>query len=410
MRATNYIETKDSLLFRNESLKQLRNGVQHTIPFSTSFNLFSYLNFSPSINYTERWYFKTTRYSWDADSGKVDQSEVNKFQAARDYQASLGFSTRVYGMYQFKKGPVTALRHVISPGLSFGYRPDFGLEKYGYYKTVQYDSTGRTRKYSIFENTVYGGPSSGPFANLGFSLDNNLEMKVKTSSDTGSSVKKVKLLESLRISGSYNFIADSMKLSVFNVAGRTTLFDRIGLNFGGTLDPYAFDERNVDYNKFMVSDGGRLVRLTHANLSASFSINQQSNKQSDKYSKEELDYINRHPDEYVDFSIPYNLSVSYSYTYTKTGNAASVKTQSASMNGDLSLTPQWKIGFNSWYDITNGRFTNFGVNIYRDLHCWEMRMNWIPFGYQESWNFQINVKASILQDLKLLKKKEFYDR
>ncbi len=410
LRGTNYIDTKDSLLFRNESLKQLRNGFQHSIPLSTSFNVLSYFNFSPSVNYTERWYFKTTRYLWNADSNRTEKYEVSKFQAARDYQASLGFSTRIYGMYQFSRGPVKALRHVMSPAVSFSYRPDFGKESFGYYKKVQSDSLGNSKSYSIFEGGVYGGPSSGPYANLGFSLDNNLEMKVKTNSDTGATTKKIKLLESLSLSSGYNIIADSMKLSLIRVSGRTTLFDRISLNFGGTLDPYSFDENNIDYDKFLVSDGGRLVRLTNANISTSFSLNQQKNKENSKYTKEELDYINLHPEEYVDFSIPYNLAVSYSYTYKKQGNEASTKTQSASFTGDLSLTPQWKIGFNSWYDITNGRFTNFGVNLYRDLHCWEMRMNWIPFGYQESWNFQINVKASILQDLKLLKKKEFYDR
>ena len=169
---------------------------------------------------------------------------------------------------------------------------------------------GNSKSYSIFEGGVYGGPSSGPYANLGFSLDNNLEMKVKTNSDTGATTKKIKLLESLSLSSGYNIIADSMKLSLIRVSGRTTLFDRISLNFGGTLDPYSFDENNIDYDKFLVSDGGRLVRLTNANISTSFSLNQQKNKENSKYTKEELDYINLHPEEYVDFSIPYNLAVS----------------------------------------------------------------------------------------------------
>jgi hypothetical protein len=275
---------------------------------------------------------------------------------------------------------------------------------------MQTDASGHAVKYSIFENSVYGGPQSGRYANIGYSLDNNLEMKVRTQSDTGTALKKVKILESLSISGGYNLIADSMKLSTFSVRGRTTLFDRLGLTFGGVLDPYAFDENNVDYDRFMVEDGGRLVRLSAANATLNFSMNKSPEKTSAKYSKEEIDYINRHPEEYIDFSIPYNFAVSYSLDYRKNGDEASKTSQSASLTGDFSLTPQWKIGFNSWYDITDGRFTNLGVNIYRDLHCWEMRLNWIPFGIQESWNFQINVKATILQDLKLLKRKEFYDR
>lgn len=410
MRMTNRIETYDSLLFRKESLQEFKNGAQHIIPVSTAFNLFNYFNFSPSFNYTERWYLRTTRYKYNPISKKIIKHEEDGFRAARDYQTSLGISTRIYGMYQYKKGPIKALRHVISPSVSFAYRPDFGKSVYGYYRNVQIDSTGKTRKYSIFEGTAFGGPQSGPYGNIGFSLDNNLEMKVKTNSDTGEAVKKIKLFESIRISSGYNVIADSMKLSNFSVNGRTSLFDKVTLNFGGTLNPYAFDENNKDYNKFLVKENGRLVRLTNADATISFSLSPKNKIENKKFSREDIDYINAHPEEYVNFDIPYNVAVSYSFRYTKNGNAASEKKQSTSVSGDLSLTPKWKIGFNSWYDITDGRFTNLGVNIYRDLHCWEMRMGWIPFGFQESWNFQINVKSTILQDLKLLKKKEFYDR
>ena len=236
-------------------------------------------------------------------------------------------------------------------------------------------------------------------------------MKVKTNSDTGAVTKKVKLLESLRLAGGYNLIADSMKLSVFNLSARTTLFDKVGINFNSTLDPYAYDSESNDYDKFQYEVDGRLVRLTSSTVSMNFSLNRSKKKEnSGKYSQEEIDYINQHPDEFVDFDIPYNLSVSYSMNYSKRGGLNKTLTQSASFNGDLSITSQWKVGFNSWYDLSDGRFTNMSLNIYRDLHCWEMRMNWIPFGGQESYNFQINVKSSILQDLKLLKKKDFYDR
>lgn len=410
MRATNYVSTKDSLLFKPGTLDELQNGIQHSIPVSTSFNLFSYFILSPGANYTERWYFKTTNYAWNDELKKIDTIDVRKFQAARDYQFSVGLSTRIFGMYTMKRGPVKAVRHVMTPSVALAYRPDFGASRYGYYKQVQYDTLGHLRTYSIFQNSVFGGPSAGKYGNLNFSLDNNLEMKVRSRSDTGATVKKIKLLESLRFSAGYNLIADSMKWSALSVSGRTTLFDKIGINFSGLLNPYAYDENNISYNRYLIDQNNHLFRLTKANITASFSLSPRKNKTSTKYSRQEIDYINKHPEEYVDFEIPYNVSVSYSYNYSKSGDAKSIMTQSASINGDLSLTPRWKIGFNSWYDIKDGRFTNLGVNIYRDLHCWEMRMNWIPFGYQESWNFQINVKAAILQDLKLLKKKEFYDR
>ena len=411
VRGVNYVQTKDTLLFRNETLNNLKNGVQAIIPISTSFNIFKYFNLTPSASFTDRFYLNSTEYRWNADQQKVDTIKIEKPGHAYDYNVSAALSTRIYGMYQFKKGAITALRHVMTPSVSLTYRPDFGKAKYGYYKTVQIDTLGRMKTYSIYQNNVYSGPSNGQFANLAYSLDNNIEMKVKTYSDTGAVDKKIKLLESLRISGGYNLIADSMKLSVFSLSARTTLFDKLSINFNSTLDPYAYNENNIDYNKFQYTVNKRLVRLTYSTLSMNFALNRSKKKENNgKYTKQEIDYINSHPEEFVDFEIPFNLNVGYSYTYNKVGALPVTRSQTASFNGDLSLTSKWKIGFYSWYDLTKGSFTNMSLNIYRDLHCWEMRMNWIPFGGQESFNFQINVKASILQDLKLLKKKDFYDR
>ena len=155
LNGTNYINTKDSLLFKKESLDNFQNGIQHSIPVSTSFNVLNYFNVSPSLNYIERWYFKTTQYNdWNAESRHVDTVVVKKFVAPREYSASLGISTRIYGMYQFSHGPVTALRHVMTPSASLSVRPDFGNPKYGYYKNVKVDSTERSVRYSIFQNSV----------------------------------------------------------------------------------------------------------------------------------------------------------------------------------------------------------------------------------------------------------------
>ncbi len=412
MSATNFISTKDSLLFRKETLDEMHNGIQHNIPISTSFKLFSYFNLTPSLNFTDRWYFKTTEYNWNNDLKKVDTTTVRSFKAPFDYSVSASLSTRVYGMYQFSKGPIAAIRHVLTPTVGFSYRPDFGTPSYGYFKSYQYDSiVTHTRSYSIYQNNVYGGPSNGKYGSISLNLGNNLEMKVKTESDTGTTLKKIKILENLNIGASYNLAADSMRLSVINVRGNTTLFEKLNLSFGGTYDPYAFDANNNDYNKFQRDVDGRLARLTSANASLGFVLNNQSKqKTSTSYSQDQLAGINAHPEDYVDFTVPYNLNVNYTYDYRKRGDLAAVTTQSMSAGGDVNVTSKWKIGFNSWYDITNNKITNFSINIFRDLHCWEMHLNWIPFGYQESYFFQINVKSSILQDLKLIKRKDFYDQ
>ncbi|MBK7851181.1 MAG: LPS-assembly protein LptD [Bacteroidetes bacterium] len=295
LRATNFVQTKDSLLFEQNTLDNMQNGIQHSIPISTSFNILNHFTLSPAANYTERWYFKTTEYEWNNELNKTDTIQNKKFRAAREYQFSLGLNTRVYGMYQMKKGPVAAVRHVMTPNVSFSYRPDFSLPGYGYYKTVQYDTLGRTRTYSIFQDNVYGGPGGGKYGSLNFGLDNNLEMKVRTKSDTGATLKKVKLLESLRLGASYNLIADSMNWSALSISGRTTLFDRMSVNFGGVLNHYAFDENNRDYNKYLKDQNGHLFRLTSANISTNFSLSPTKKKTSTKFSKQEIDYINQHP-------------------------------------------------------------------------------------------------------------------
>ncbi len=411
MSASNRVSTIDSLLFRSQTLDELKNGMQHTIPISTSFKLFSYFNLTPSVNFTDRMYYKSVEYTWNVEKKKVDTTTVNGFKAPFDYSTSASLTTRVYGMYQFAKGPIAAIRHVFTPSVSFSYRPDFGLPSYGYYKTVQTDTLKNKRTYSIFEQTIYGGPQNGKSGNIGLNLGNNLEMKVRANSDTGSTLKKIKLLENLNFSATYNMIADSMRLSNIGVRGNTTLFDKLNLSFGGTYDPYAFNEKNNDYNRFQYSIDKRIARLTRANASLNFSLNNQSQqKTSTKYSQQQLAGINEHPENYVDFTVPYNLSVGYTYDYSKRGNLGATTTQSVSLNGDLNITSKWKIQFGTWYDITDSKITSFNVNIFRDLHCWEMHMTWIPFGYQESYFFQINVKSSILQDLKLIKRKDFYDQ
>ena len=410
MRGTNSIDTYDSLLFTSDSKHRIRNGFQHTVPLSTSFNLFHYFNMSPSLSYTERWYFQTTRYAWNNELNKVDTTYKHGFQTARDYQFSTGMSTRIYGMFQFKNGKIAAIRHVMTPGFSFNYRPDFGEAKYGYYKSVQTDSKGTLATYSIFQNGVFGSPSNGKFGSIGFNLDNNVEMKVRTKSDTGATMKKIKIFESLSLASSYNLIADSMKLSNISLNARTTLFEKIGLKFDCVLDPYAYDLKSRDYNKFLVNETGRLVHLTSISFNVDVSlVPRKKTEVPTNISRQELDEIYAHPENYVDFNIPYNLTVAYTFRYARQGYLNASRVQSVSGNGDVSITPQWKTGFNYTYDIKDGRFTNFGVNIYRDLHCWEMHMNWVPFGAQEGYNFQINVKSSILQDLKLVKKRDFFD-
>ncbi len=422
----NSVSTRTNLLFREETLGIMKNGVQHKIPVSTSFNVLNYINLSPSVNYSEYWYLSTIEKRWDETERKVIVDTIPGFKRAWQYSTSVSASTKVYGMFAFSsKSKVQAIRHVISPSVSLGYRPDFGAAHYGFFKEVQVDTTGRKRPYSIFENSVFGGPSAGKSGSIGFALGNNLEMKVKSDKDTTTNFKKIKLIESFGLNASYNLLADSMKLSPIGFSARTTLFEVINIDAGGTLNPYAQDLKGFDYNKFLVNDNGKLARLTNFRVSVGMSL-KSSKKESSTGGGAAGAMLDAGGDSFggtfgetvstgfsessiPDFSIPWNLRIDYSYNYSKPQIQKNIS-QALSFSGDLSLTKNWKIGFRSGYDFKMNKLTTTSLNVYRDLHCWEMRISIVPIGYLKSYSFQINVKSAMLQDLKLTKRDSHLNR
>ena len=222
-------------------------------------------------------------------------------------------------------------------------------------------------------------------------------MKV-LSKDTINPIKKIKLIEGLNISSSYNLLADSMQLSNIYINGRTRLFNKFDITFNGSYDPYQIVNGN-SVNKYYFSKTYLPARLINANASLNFRLNGKANNEENNIA---------HWLDYVDFNIPWNLSVNYTMSYNKQSITQRLS-QSLNFSGDLKLTEKWKIGFNSGYDFLAKDLSYTSLNIYRDLHCWEMLVKWIPFGYRQSYNFTIRVKASVLQDLKWEKKKDWYD-
>ncbi len=424
--ALNRITTTDSLLFESSSLDKFQNGVRHTIPVSTSFNVLKYLTVSPFINYNERWYFNSIAKQWNGTDVLVDT--ISGFKRAMEYNTGLSLTTRVYGMFPVNAGGIVAIRHVLTPVLSFSYRPDFSQSQFGYYQNVQSDSSGSTQLYSIFENNngIYGSPGAGRSNLLSYSIDNNLEMKIKTKTDTGDVIKKVRIFDSFRFTGNYNMAADSLKFSNVNVVARTVLFGRLNIDLGATYDLYSYeaDTNNVyrRVNKLEYNENKRLGRLISANLSIGTNLNPEAFKSKknnnnpannsalrNRYNYAEVEMINRFPQYYVDWSIPWNLAINYNLSYNKPLMTATT-TQALNVSGDISVTPKWKIGFLSGYDFTTKEITPTSLNIYRDLHCWDLSINWIPFGTYQRYSVDLKVRASILQDLKLSRRREFYER
>ena len=406
----NTINTKDTLLFKEGSLDDFRYGIQHSVPINTSFTVAKYFTVSPGINYTERWYLKTIRKEWNEETKSVLVDTVNAFKAARDFGFSANLNTRIYGMVQFKRGKIAAIRHVMTPTVGFSWRPDFSEKGYGYYKSVQVDSTGRKQSYSIFETGIFGGPGAGKSTVMNFGLDNNFEMKIRQKTDTSETFKKIKLLESLALGSSYNFAADSLRLAPINISGRATILEKVSLNFFGTFDPYVITNEGVRINTTMWDKNKKLARFSTGNASVNFNIIKRKKEyESTKGTSSELEELNRNQENYLDFDVPLTLTVGYNFYYQNNVTTPDQVTQTLNFSGDIQLTPSWKVSYNSGYDFKAKDLSYTSLGIHRDLHCWEMSLNWVPFGFQQNFFFQINVKSSMLQDLKLTKKNDRFD-
>lgn len=423
LRGDNVLNAQESGLFSKETLSQFQSGFQHSIPISLSLNVLKFFQFNTSVNYNESWHMQTYRRRLDnTPNGYVElRDTVNGFERSYDYSVSSGLSTKIYGMYP-KIGKIQAMRHVITPSVNLNYRPDFSNPMYGFYRRFT-DAQGRETLYSIFQGSRYGSPGSGRSMGIGFSVDNNIEAKILSSKDTtNGGVKKIPILQGLTFSGNYNFVADSFNLSNINFSGRTALFNqKINLNFNGTFDPYHFDQgmgRRV--NRFAITEG-QLARLTNFGLSFDYSFNPKANDSRQRgldsldnqkanmtpEQQQALARISSDPNAFVDFNIPWNLAGSFSFQYSNPGTRSTV-TATLNLHGDFSLTPKWKVQFNSGYDFRQKEISLTRFSIYRDLHCWDMSFGWVPFGRFQSYNVTIRAKASILQDLKLTKRNDSF--
>lgn len=415
-------------------LKNSRKGVRHEIPLSTSVKALKHFTLSPSINYNEIWYFE--KLNWGLDESKekaIVLDTIQQFNRISNYSTSISLNTRIYGMY-ISKNPnrkIKAIRHVVNPSISYSYQPDFTDSKFGYYQTFT-TANGTVIQKSRHEGArfVYGGSAQNRQSSMSLGIGNNLEMKVKSPGD--SVARKISLLNNLSISTSYNFAADSFKLSTISLSANTNVLnDKININMSASLDPYKYRtdsigtmEKNLGHiyetkiSKLTWRDGFNPGQITNLNLSFGTNLSPKGKeKDADTRSKisqsnisqSDKEFFLQNPDSYIDFSIPWNLRVNYNLNYSKRGRQASTVTQAVRFNGDLSLTEKWKITFNSGYDLKSKEFTQTSINIHRDLHCWQVSLGWTPFGTFQSYNFSIGVKSGMLRDLKLDRTRSFFD-
>lgn len=432
----NTITAKEYEILKKDFPDDWKNGLQHNIPFAfPGFNLAKYLNVSPSIGYNEKWYFKKYNYTYVEgetfydESGRpsnIDKDTITGLSRVYDYSYSLSTSTNIYGMFMPRNpnSRIKGIRHKITPSASFSYRPDFGETRFGYWQEVQIDSTGNTGFFDVNEGGVYGGsPGRGASGAISLSVNNNLEMKVLDTKDTTGTnaetkFKKVKLIDNLSFTSSYNLIADSMNLAPISVRARTTVAG-VSVNMGTLIDPYMLNEKYQRINEYVWNNKtgfGRIGRLANANLS--FGMNFNSKKKETKStpgspsdSEEETPVVPESAPGYVDFNMPWTVGFDYSFSYTGPSSGAPNGrfSQTLGLRGTLDLTEKWKISMNTNFDIQAAEFTYTTVNINRDLHCWQMAFNFVPFGYMKSYSFTINAKSSMLKDLRLQKRESNYD-
>lgn len=420
----NTIDTYDSLLTSSDLIKNFRNGIMHSIPISSNVKILKHLNWTNSISYTERWYTNSLSKTYNPETDLIDKDTIYGFIANRNANFTSSINTRLYGMFTFKKGFIKAVRHVINPSISFNYTPDFSEPSLGFYDFYT-DKEGKRVYYSKTENGVFGSPPQGTSGVINFSLGNNLEMKVRDNNDTVEGMRKIVLLEAFNISSGYDLARDSVNWQPLRLTARTTLFKKLLINFSAAYTPYVLNENGVLTNELLWHKEGRLFQKQNSQwtLNMSWNLNSKADHSQtigDYHSPTEMQYSpfsnpNEILSEHVDFSIPWNLTLGLNYSRLSSyivSIAGYQTNQSATLTarGDLNLTEKWKIGFSSGYDFINKDFTYTSIDFYRDLHCWEMRMNWIPFGPRQGWNFSISVKAPMLQDLKYEKRNDFRNR
>ncbi|MBN1650174.1 MAG: LPS-assembly protein LptD [Bacteroidales bacterium] len=417
MTARNSAMMPDSLFLTSGMANYFKNGIKHSIPISSNVKVLKYFTWTNSATFTERWYTQTIEKSYSVSrdgTGTVVEDTIKGFKAAHDYQLSSSLNTKLYGMYTFGKNfPIRAIRHVLTPSVSFSYKPDFGADKYGYYKEYYNELQDQFVQYSIFEGSVYGGPTAGESGSVNINLTNNFEMKVRDRNDTVTGTRKIVLIEALTLSTNYNMAKDSLRWSPLIMTARTKLFKNLDIRYSSAFDPYILDSTgNYNLNQYEWTVNRRLVRLDNASWRVGLNLN----LKNDSFKKKNKSGDGENSKESKKAIMPWSLNVNYTFQYTSNHNYVAYElekdqkiVQTLGFSGNIQLTANWKISVRSGYDFQNNKISYTSLDIYRDLHCWEMRFNWIPMGTWKSWNFGINIKSSMFKDLKVEKKKSHLD-
>tara|TARA_R110002012_G_scaffold283304_2_gene473619 strand:+ start:73454 stop:76138 length:2685 start_codon:yes stop_codon:yes gene_type:complete len=439
--AQNTLTTNDEDFLTGRMFDNARIGARHRIPISTNFKIAKYFSVTMGGTYEDLWVLETFDRRFDEVNNRTVVSDtLSGFDRFNRYNFNASIGTTLYGRLNFKEdSKIQVIRHVARPSLSYGYTPSFDQ----YYEDLldsngelTYDRSGQLRRYTRFEGTLNGVPSLNMSNSLSFSLANTIEAKVRSRDTTETEPKKIQLLRNLNFSTGYNINADSLKLSPVSFTGGTSILNnRMSINFGGSLDPYAIDNNGTRINVLNAKNGGSLFRLTNARANLSYSLSNkdfEKKKEDDKEDDEENKYDysaasggrtddlfgdadfmqNGRPgfgDEeeeeerettFYSNKIPWDIRLAYTVSYSNPNRQNTISSNSLMFSGNIELTPKWKVGASSGYDFTNQGFSVTQLRFQRELGSFNLRFNWTPFGLYERWDFFIGISSSMLQDLK----------
>lgn len=452
----NRISTTDEKMFTGEMFEDMKNGFQHDIPVSLPIRPFNNFSISPSLKYSGVLFTERTLKRWEPEyidpvtndtvSKVISEQEDGFFYGhAVNPSISASYSPQIFGMFQFTnpESRIIAVRHVMKPSVSFSFVPALEGLSSNMYREVQIDTAGNTQEYSIYENGIYSTPSlSRKNGSLNFSLTNIIEAKVRERNDTTDAERKVKIIDNLAFNTSYNLFADSLKWSPLSMTMRTTLFNELSISARSNFDFYATDTLSRRINASEWSVNRRPLRMTNFNLSLNFELSnliksfigekkeaesgtpettnvgsplggmprslEEAGRQQQSGDRQSGSGMTYDEYGYVNFNVPWTMRIAYNFYYTKS-TAESRINQNLTMSGNVTLTKNFAITYSTGYDFRSKEITMTRIGIRRDLHCWEMSFNWIPTGYLKSWDFTIRVKASVLQDLKYERRKDYHD-
>ena len=450
---SNSINTKENKLIHSSLIKDWRNGFQHNIPISANFTLFKYINLNPSFNFTDRMYTNKVTKSWNERTQTEVADTTYGFHNVYNWNLSLSASTKIYGFWKPNRklfgDKVQAIRHVITPTVSFSYAPDFSASRYGYYQTYQKtDADGNVSlvQYSPYQNELYGVPGRGRTGSISWSFDNNIEMKVKSDKDS-TGFKKISLIDQLGWSMSYNMAAKEKPLSDLTVNLRLKWWKNYTFNMTGVFASYAYElddqgkpyvgnrtywgmgkwgrfqgmSQNISYTltpekikklfggakdddtkKNKKSDDDEIDTDIESNVDDTMIDAQHGASKDDKGGKADTD-----GDGYMRFSMPWSLTFGYGITMSentdinkfnyKTMRYPYKFTQTLNVSGNLRISDGWNISFSSGYDFDNHKVSMTTASLQRDLHCFNMSCSVVLAPYA-SYNFTFRCNASTLTD------------